>query len=126
MARVRRHEPDYLEDMSFHHLGIEVRELDNAIAFYKNLFEIKEMTCMTLGGENVAFLQTAHVLFELVESDSPGRVHFAFQCGNVQSGISRLQAVGCTLIEGPTVYENGWQSAFMKKQDGEVLEVLKR
>ncbi|KEO84461.1 VOC family protein [Tumebacillus flagellatus] len=105
--------------MHLHHLGLEVRNLERAVAFYRSLYGFVEESRWNLMGEQIVFLQKGAFRLELYEGADPTASHLCFSVENLDPYLTSLP-----LLEGPTHLENGWRNAFFQGPDGEVLELL--
>lgn len=107
--------------MRFHHVGIEVRDVDRSVAFYRSVggFEVEQR--LTLLGEEIAFLRLGEFRLELYQGEEAGATHVCYEVEDIEPYLQRLP-----LLEGPLLLENGWQTAFFQGENGEVLELLKR
>lgn len=105
--------------MRFHHVGLEVRDVEGAMAFYRSLcgFEVEER--LTLMGEEIAFLRLGDLRLELYAGEDTSASHICFEVEDIEPYLERLP-----LLEGPFELENGWRTAFFLGEDGEVLELL--
>jgi lactoylglutathione lyase len=113
--------------MRFHHVGIEVRDLERSIRFYRDVLGLRLRRRLTVLGEEIAFLTSGNACLELVQSsEDPGgsRVHFAFGVDDLQKAVPRLEERGAILAEGPYELVSGWKTAFFHGPDGELFEVI--
>lgn len=128
MARIRRYEPYFVKEMSLHHIGLEVSNLQRSVDFYQTTFGAQVKHRVNLDGEELVFIMIGELQLELVEvqsSESENHsVHLAFQSHNITRDVSLMEALGYQLAEGPTRYKNGWQSVFLLGPDSELLEFI--
>jgi catechol 2,3-dioxygenase-like lactoylglutathione lyase family enzyme len=107
-----------MEEFAFHHIGIAVRDLAEAIPIYKSLFSY-ELTSGPFSDPiqnvSVCFLSrgkgdTALELVAPLGPNSPidrvlkkggGPYHVCYSVPNIGSAIAHLTAQGCLLISGP-------------------------
>jgi lactoylglutathione lyase len=105
--------------MKFHHLGLEVGNLERAVTFYRSLYGFEDMQRLTLLDESIVFLQKGDFRLELYEGPDPSASHLCFEVPELEPLLTTLP-----LLEGPNELENGWRNAFFQGPDGEVLEFL--
>ncbi len=123
--------------MKIEHIGIMVRDMDEALAFYQNILglELRHREWLTDSVE-LAFLffpdqPSAEV--ELVSGnasiENEGIVnHLAFTVENIESELSRLKEAGVKLVdEKPRlILNNTVKIAFFEGPNGEKLELVER
>lgn len=122
------------------HIGIAVKNLDNAIEFYKNLgLELESIEVVESQKVRVAFFPVGEVRIELLEAtsdDSPiakfiekkgeGIHHLAMATDNLQDRLNQLENDGIRLIDKtPRPGAHGASIAFMhpKATGGILLEL---
>ena len=126
------------------HIGIAVKNLDEAIAFYEGILgltvtEIEEVPEQKV---RVAFLPTGDSEVELLESTSPdgpisrfiekngeGVQHIAFRVDNLEKKLEELKSKGIRLIdEKPRRGAGGALIAFLhpKSTFGTLIEICER
>lgn len=114
--------------MKWHHAGIQVLNLHEAIQFYEDIFEFKIEQYLTLPGEKIAFLKREEIRIELIESEekpSPmSTVHLSWQVENMNLWIRRLSGKGLAPSEGPVELDNGWDVVFFEGLNNEVIELI--
>lgn len=108
--------------MQFHHVGVEVTDLEASIRFYRGLgFQLEER--MRLSGENIAFLIGGGLRLELVQSLSVSEAgagfHLAFLADEKENPRAWEGA-----MDAPLLWPNGWRSFFVTGADGEDLELI--
>ena len=117
----------------FHHIAIEVSDMDRSIAFYRELLGMR-LTERHEAGEvpaipfALAFLRSGADHHDLVLAHDPrkryhtrtdddvregpaGFHHFAFRCANREAWLAKLrktQAMGVEIVRGPVVH-SAWQ-----------------
>jgi catechol 2,3-dioxygenase-like lactoylglutathione lyase family enzyme len=72
----------------FHHVGLEVREMERSIRFYTDFFGFRLEKCLRLGEEEIAFLRRDALVLELVEN---GRADGTGSCFISHSALSALR-----------------------------------
>ncbi len=103
-------------EMSFHHVGVAVKSIPEALEYYTGLFGLKQVSePLEVPGEHVrvCFLEAAPgVLIELVEGigeQSPvadivsrtgaGPYHLCYRVDDLDATIRRLRAGGCLRLK---------------------------
>ncbi|MFT4413990.1 VOC family protein [Fredinandcohnia humi] len=116
--------------MKWHHVGVEVENLDNVIAFYEDVFGFTTDTIMKLGDEKIAFLKKDGVQIELVEPEVQrgllvnDLIHFSWEVTNLQEWITELRGKGIQPVEGPILLKNGWETIFYEGPNKEIIELI--
>jgi catechol 2,3-dioxygenase-like lactoylglutathione lyase family enzyme len=112
----------------FHHVGLEVRQLERSIRFYTDFFGFRVEKRLRLGEEEIAFLRRDAFVLELVENgetEGAGSVyHLAFGVECLEETREMLLAAGIPEAEGIRQWENGWKNAFFLGPNGEWIELL--
>jgi methylmalonyl-CoA epimerase len=126
------------------HIGIAVKGLDQASAFYKDILglEVKAIETVTEQKVNVAFIPITDSEVELLESteaDGPvakfieargeGVQHIAFRVENIEEALAELKAKGIRLIDqSPRKGAGGARIAFIhpKETNGVLVEICER
>jgi len=126
------------------HIGIAVKGLDQASAFYKDVLglEVKEVETVAEQKVNVAFIPITDSEVELLESteaDGPvakfieargeGVQHIAFRVENLEEALAELKAKGIRLIDqSPRKGAGGARIAFIhpKETNGVLVEICER
>ena len=107
--------------MKFHHIGIEVNDLQEASHRYRQ-FGFQDESFLVLNGEKLLFMKKDQLRLELIETDSEGaEIHFCFEV----KAFDDLRNSGFKIIEGPSVMNNGWETMFVKRNDNLVIEFLR-
>ena len=123
------------------HIGIRVRDLDSALAFYKVLgFTLARRA----EGDDVAIIPNEHgVEFNLVFNANagdpaanilmdisdkfPGYTHIALRVASIPATIVALNANGIPIAHGPVSFgESGQISVFLRDPDRNVIELRGR
>ncbi|WNS74973.1 VOC family protein [Bacillus sp. DTU_2020_1000418_1_SI_GHA_SEK_038] len=114
--------------MKWHHGGIQVRNLEEAIEFYETVFDFKIEQYLTLLGEKIAFLIKGEVRIELIESEEApvpiSTIHLSWQVEDVEEWVKKLSVNGLELSEGPYKLKNGWDVVFYEGLNNEVIELI--
>jgi methylmalonyl-CoA/ethylmalonyl-CoA epimerase len=126
------------------HIGIAVKGLDQASAFYKDILglEVKAIETVAEQKVNVAFIPITDSEVELLESteaDGPvakfieargeGVQHIAFRVENIEEALAELKAKGIRLIDqSPRKGAGGARIAFIhpKETNGVLVEICER
>ncbi|MFJ5717745.1 VOC family protein [Neobacillus sp. NPDC093127] len=110
--------------MRVHHFGLEVNNLEESVAFYKNYLGFQEECRMFFLGEEIVFLALGDFRLELIsgrqENDKTN--HICIEVFDLAEIINRFDA--SRKIEGPYKLENGWQTVFYEGHDQETIEFL--
>ena len=114
-----------------HHAGVHVASLERSIAFYEAVFGLRLAERLSLGDEQLAFLEAGTSRVELIADGAAGREtgvvdHFAFEVDDLDSWVRRLHQGGVRLldeapIEVPTL---GARILFCLGPDGERIELF--
>lgn len=124
-----------------HHIGVAVRSLDAALAFYRTLgLEPESIEEVRSQGVRVAFLPAGPVRVEILESLAPDGViakfigrrgeglhHLAFAVPDIRAEMQRLQDEGLELLDSePRPGAHGRLVAFVQPRSahGVLLELV--
>lgn len=119
------------------HLGLRVRDLAVARAFYEKLGFV--FVIGPIGPEPVAILEhpsgielnlvinaapgsDRNVLMD-VETKHPGWTHVALGVADLDATMEALQAAGITLSGGPITFPHGARAVFVRDPDRNVIEL---
>jgi methylmalonyl-CoA/ethylmalonyl-CoA epimerase len=126
------------------HIGIAVKGLDQASAFYKDILglEVKAIETVAEQKVNVAFIPITDSEVELLESTEPdgpvakfidargeGVQHIAFRVEDLEEALAELKAKGIRLIDqSPRKGAGGAKIAFIhpKETNGVLVEICER
>lgn len=136
-----------MPDPTAHHVGITVAELDRAIAFYTDTFDLNVRARFEVGGAafadavdvagatgSFAHLDADGIRIELVEygpaSDPgepptlnrPGAVHLALSVDDLDAFYAGLDDV--RTLSRPQTTESGTRILFVRDPEGNLVEVL--
>ena len=123
------------------HVGVRVRDLDRALAFYRILgFELHAKAA----NDAVAIVKNAHdvelnlvynanadagaknILMD-VKDKYPGYTHLAFRVASIKAAIEALRANGIRITQGPVSFgRDGHVSVFVRDPDLNVVELRGR
>ena len=94
------------------HIGIAVRDLDETIAFYRDIMGLEVSSTEIFNGMKIAFLRIADSELELLEDMTPdgaiarhiakrgeGLQHVAYRVSNIEQALAEMRAKGITLID---------------------------
>ena len=123
------------------HIGIRVRHLDRALAFYRVLgFELTHRA----KGDDVAIVRNTHgvelnLIFNANAGDPeanilmdirdkfPGYTHMALRVASIPATLGALKANGIAITQGPVSFgEQGHVSVFVRDPDRNVVELRGR
>ena len=119
------------------HIGIRVRDLDRALAFYRVLgFELVRRS----ESDDVAIVRNEHavelnLVFNAKAGDPaanilmefPGYTHIALRVASIPGTIAALKANGIAITQGPVSFgESGQISVFVRDPDRNVIELRGR
>lgn len=131
-------------DISFHHVGISVANLDESIDWYKNMLGFEEVMRMDQGMTedkmSIGHIRRGNCYIELfqVVGSKPlpeyrrdpnadfgvqGLKHFALQVSDVQAVIKELKAKGVEVAFGP-IDTSGICFAFIRDNSGNAFELI--
>lgn len=123
------------------HIGVRVRHLDRALAFYRVLgFELAHRA----KGDDVAIVRNTHgvelnLIFNANAGDPeanilmdirdkfPGYTHMALRVASIPATLATLKANGIAITQGPVSFgEQGHVSVFVRDPDRNVIELRGR
>ncbi|MBS4216528.1 MULTISPECIES: VOC family protein [Neobacillus] len=110
--------------MRFHHYALEVHELEEAIAFYKNYCGFQEEGRLSYMDEEIVFLISKNFRLELIfgPQQNEGTTHLCFEVDDLPDVMKKLD--DRTRIEGPYKLPNGWETVFYEGPNQEIIEFL--
>jgi len=122
------------------HIGIAVKDLDEALKFYEQILGLKVRDWMKIGATRGAFLRVGDVDLEPLESKDPNSLigrhleqkgegihHIAFQVKDIAATLDKLKMKGVSLLdEKPRPGGGGAQIAFLdpKSANGVLIELV--
>jgi lactoylglutathione lyase len=119
--------------IALHHAGVHVTDLEGSIAFYQSVFRLRLAERLSLGSEQIAFLQAGTSWLELIADGIPGRGpgavdHLALAVDDLDGWLARLRESGVRLLdEAPVgVAALGARILFCLGPDGERIELFER
>jgi methylmalonyl-CoA epimerase len=130
--------------LSIHHIAIAVRDLEAALAFYRDALglEMTERRIVPQEGVEIAFLPMGESEIELLrpldddsgvarflEKRGEGLHHICVRVNDILAAMERLKAAGATLLsEEPRVGADGTRYVFIhpKSAFGVLLELYER
>jgi len=133
--------PESIDIERVDHIGIRVRDLDRALAFYRVLgFDLMRRA----EGDDVAIVRNgqgvelnlvsnanagdpgANILMDVPEK-FPGYTHIALRVGSIPATLAALKAKGIEITQGPVSFgEDGHVSVFVRDPDRNVIELRGR
>ncbi|WP_079509149.1 VOC family protein [Mesobacillus jeotgali] len=113
--------------MEFHHIGIEVGNLQASQVFYKNILGFQYSETIRFGKEDIIFLEKGGFKIELFQqkSDSASRerIHFCFRVNNLDKKIKEMKEHNMFPVEGPYFLDSK-KIVFYEGLDNELIEFL--
>jgi len=110
-----------------HHYSIKVKDLEQSIQFYKEMFHAKEVLRLNEWNEKMVFLNIDSLLLEFIEDSSMTNerdFHICFQVDDIEKIMMEIKDQPLKLLEGPYHLSNGWEIVFYKGMNGEIIEFL--
>ncbi|MEH7383146.1 VOC family protein [Bacillus sp. JJ1533] len=107
--------------VKLHHYGLEVRNFEDAIDFYKNHLGFQEETRFSFMEEEIVFLILGDFRLELTASTAIN-AHICFEVSDLDKLMAML--LGLRKVEGPYDLDNGWRTVFYEGPTKETLEFL--
>ncbi|MCH1626045.1 VOC family protein [Ferdinandcohnia quinoae] len=113
--------------MRLHHIGIEVRNIDEGISFYTTQLNFRVENHFTFMDEEIVFLTSKDFRIELIATQEKSstvnnHTHTCFEVRNLDEIMKSFNNV--PIVEGPYTLENGWKTVFYKGPHGEIIEFL--
>ncbi|MHC8515426.1 VOC family protein [Sporosarcina sp. ITBMC105] len=109
--------------MRFHHVGLEVTNLEKSMAFYQQLLNLEIETRFSFMNEDIVFLGSKDYRLELIETQEDVRtVHICFEVPNLHEVMNQFHRT--QKLEGPYELENGWQTVFYEGPNREIIEFI--
>jgi len=137
-----------MTELSAHHVGITVTDLEETLAFYRDVLDLSVANRFSVGGEafsdavgvegasaDFAHLEADGVRIELVEYDpearsspaaglnQPGAKHVGLSVDDLESFAASLPDDVPT-ISGPQTTESGTTLMFLRDPEGNLIEIL--
>jgi methylmalonyl-CoA/ethylmalonyl-CoA epimerase len=94
------------------HLGIAVKNLDETVAFYRQVMGLEVTSTQVFNGMKLAFLRVGNSELELLEDLTPdgaiarhvakrgeGIQHVAYRVDNIEQALQEMRAKGIELID---------------------------
>ncbi len=131
-----------------HHVGITVSDLERAVEFYEDVFELPVLARFSVSGEafatgvdvpnatgRFAHLDADGIRLELVEYDPegesghadginhPGATHVGLEVEDVE-GFYHALSEDVQTLSSPQTTESGTKICFVKDPEGNLVEVL--
>ena len=131
-----------MEIKKIDHIGIAVRDLDSAKAFYTGALGLRVIGEETMQGMKIAFVPVGDVNIELIQSTADDGVigrfiskrgegvhHIAYEVDDVSSALQELKAEGVRMVdETPRKGAHGKEVAFVHPESshGVLIELVCR
>ena len=127
--------------MTFHHVGVAVRSIDQALRTYVDVFgfrQVEEPVDVTAEGVRVCFVEASPgVMIELVEGigedspvanllerSGPGPYHLCYRVEDLDDAIKKLRKKRCRPFRRFECPAHGFRRfAFLAAADGQVFEL---
>ncbi|WP_064092025.1 VOC family protein [Rossellomorea aquimaris] len=115
--------------MNLHHIGINVRNLEESKQFYQTYFGFREELYLEMKDETILFLVKDTLRLELIHDSVIGesrslKAHFAMEVEDLGEWIDFLKKQKIMPIEGPIDIDNRWKVVFFLGPDGELIELV--
>jgi lactoylglutathione lyase len=115
--------------MHFHHIAIEVKDLETSAAFYQKYIGLQEESRFLFSGEKIIFLKADNFRMELIStteqsSNNPSSMHMCFEVDSINEVAQHFNENGIFAIDGPYKLENGWETIFYPGPDNEIIEFM--
>jgi catechol 2,3-dioxygenase-like lactoylglutathione lyase family enzyme len=135
-------------DTSTHHVGVTVRDLDRAVAFYRDAFGLELLDRFTVSGEafatgvgvpgatgSFAHLDAGGTRLELVAYDPegdpmgrpavnrPGTAHLGFEVADVDAAAADLPP-DAERLSDPQTTDSGTRICFVRDPEGNLVELI--
>jgi lactoylglutathione lyase len=130
-GRAARYNPGPMTVGGLHHVGVHVASLERSVAFYEAVFGLRLAARLTLGSEQLAFLEAGNTRVELIADGSAGREtgvvdHLAFAIDDLDGWLPRLRQRGVRLLDAAPVDvpRLGARFVFCLGPDGERIELF--
>lgn len=124
MARIRRYEFNSMNGghkLRFHHYGLEVTNMEEAITFYENVLGFQTESRFSFMEEEIMFLTLENFRLELIPGQQ-GLTHLCFEVNNLFDVMKQLGEL--QKLEGPYELQNGWKTVFYEGPHQEIIEFL--
>lgn len=124
--------------MKFLHVMIRVKNIENSLKFYQDLFELNLVNEMRLDDCSLYFLadEDGQTQIELTHNDTTpeggyevgaGFGHFAFEVDSLDEFTKKMQNLGYEYLYEPFILPNhDLKVAFLKDPDGYEIELIER
>ncbi|NYE05178.1 lactoylglutathione lyase [Bacillus niacini] len=115
--------------MHFHHIAIEVKDLETSAAFYQKYIGLQEESRFLFGGEKIIFLKADNFRMELIStteqsSNNHSSIHLCFEVDSIDDVTQHFNENGIFAIDGPYKLENGWETIFYQGPENEIIEFM--
>jgi len=113
------------------HIGVNVKDLETSISFYKGIFNWEEKTRFDIGEAKIAVFDMGKGLLEIVQRPgSPGsppsgnRSHTAIHVDDFAEKVKKLEGMGLELRK--VTLADGAHIAFFKDPDDHIVEIMEK
>ena len=119
--------PEVQRDAALAHVGVAVRDLDAAVALYRDVLGLAARAPQAADGATIVCLEAGGTTVELLASADPGSPvgkflarhgpgihHLCFRVSDLDAALARCRAAGLTLIDDvPRPGADGHRIAFL-------------
>ncbi|HEX3900877.1 MAG TPA: VOC family protein [Mycobacteriales bacterium] len=108
-----------------HHVAINVRDVDEAVAFYVDRLGMTERADRPDFGFPGAWLDAGDRQVHLVQGDTPGNVgqHFALRLTDLDAAVAELRDAGVEVTDVIEVAPSSGRQAFLSDPSGNGIEL---
>ncbi len=113
-----------METIGIHHVALNVRNLNDALAFYEGALGFTLMPRPDFGFDG-AWLQAGASQVHLIEVDDAhpdARQHFALQVADLETTVAALEEKGLTVRRAPH-FDGAGHQAFIRDPSGNRIEL---
>jgi len=109
---------------NIHHVSLDVRRLDEASTFYRDVLGLEEIERPDLGFPGLwlrAGAQQIH-LMQAEDAAAPASQHFAFHVDDLDTAVAELQSRGVR-VSAPRSIPGGGRQSFLRDPSGNLIEL---
>ena len=119
---------------TFNHIHHETKDIDTAVAFYKDLFGATTDPPFERGGATWVQVHFAGIQVTVTDRDFTdmelgryqGVDHFALMTDNFDASLKTIEAQGVSIWMGPVQLENGMRIVFINGPDHVKIELMEQ
>ncbi|HWK63655.1 MAG TPA: VOC family protein [Rhizobiaceae bacterium] len=116
--------------LQLEHVHVHATDMERMGAFLENGFGARLVTRRSTNGYDNWEYELGGIGLFLAKSDRtrvPGQLdHLGFRVTDIKDAIAHLQALGCTVEEGPVVWRADLTFAYLTGPEGLRIELLQR